>query len=277
MTTSHRISATAAEVPAALRRRPGILDRLGPTIRTTFSLSVGLVLWELIGQFVVTDRLFFEPFSAVMVALWNMAVKGTLWKDLWVSGSEYLLGFALAAVVGIFLGVFLGANKRVYEYVDPWVSALYVTPLVALTPFFILVFGIGYESKVALVFALSVFPALINTVIGIRAVDRNYLEVARSFNLSRRQVFTKVLIPASLPFIVGGLRLASGRALIGVVVGELFFSSAGVGHAIALAGQTFSTATLLAGVLIFAVSGVITTSLLRRLEVRLAPWRGMTS
>lgn len=277
MTTPRVTSASSAEVPAGLRRRPGLFERLGPTIRTTFSLGVGLVLWELIGRFVVTDRLFFEPLSNVLIALWDMGASGTLWKDLWVSGSEYLLGFALSAIVGVVLGVLLGANQRLYEYIDPWVSALYVTPLVALTPFFILVFGIGYESKVALVFALSVFPALINTVTGIRAVERNYLEVARSFALSQRQVFTKVLIPAALPFIVGGLRLASGRALIGVVVGELFFSSAGVGHAISLAGQTFSTDELLAGVLIFAVSGVITTNLLRRLEQRLAPWRAAAS
>jgi NitT/TauT family transport system permease protein len=268
---------TPDDVPPALRRRPGTTERYGPTIRKTVSLAVGLILWELIGRYVVTDRLFFEPFSRVIVALWDMGASGTLWKDLWVSGSEYLLGFGLSATVGIALGVALGANQRLYEYFDPWVSALYVTPLVALTPFFILVFGIGFESKVALVFALAVFPALINTVTGIRAVERNYLEVARSFNLSRRQVFTKVLIPAALPFIVGGLRLASGRALIGVVVGELFFSSAGVGHAIALAGQTFATAQLLAGVLLFAVSGIITTTLLRRLELKLAPWRTATS
>jgi NitT/TauT family transport system permease protein len=277
MAPSRDIPTNLVDVPPPLRRRPSAFERLGPTIRTTTSVVVGLVLWELIGRFVVTDRLFFEPLSNVLLALWNMGASGTLWKDLWVSGSEYLLGFALSAIVGVTLGVVLGANQRLYEYVDPWVSALYTTPLVALTPFFILVFGIGFESKVALVFALSVFPALINTVTGIRAVDRGYLEVARSFNLSRRQTFTKILIPAALPFIVGGLRLASGRALIGVVVGELFFSSAGVGHAIALAGQTFATAQLLAGVLIFAVSGIISTSLLRRLELRLAPWRTATS
>lgn len=264
-------------VPGALLRPPSPLERWGPTIRTIVSISVGLLIWEFVGRFVVTDRLFFEPFSRVIAALIDMATQGTLLDDLWVSGAEYLLGFVLSAVAGVVFGVVVGANQRLFEYVDPWISALYVTPLVALTPFFILVFGIGYESKVALVFALSVFPVLINTTTGIRSVDRNYLEVARAFNLSRRQTFTKVLVPASVPFIVGGLRLASGRALIGVVVGELFFSSAGVGHAIALAGQTFDTAQILAGVLIFAASGVASTALLRRLERRLAPWRTTSS
>jgi ABC-type nitrate/sulfonate/bicarbonate transport system permease component len=135
------------------------------------------------------------------------------------------------------------------------------------------VFGIGVESKAAIAFTLAVFPVLINTITGITSVDRGYLEVARSFNLRRRQIFTKVLIPASLPFIVSGLRLASGRALTGVVVGELFFASAGVGHLISLASQTFNTSRLLAGVLIFAGAGVVMTGLLRRLELRLAPWR----
>ncbi len=259
--------------PAALRRRPGLLERAGPAIRTVVSLAVGLILWELVGRYVVTDPLFFVPFSRVVNALGQMSEAGTLWRDISVSALEFGLGFGLASLIGVTLGIAIGATARVQPYVDPWISALYATPLVALTPFFILIFGIGVPSKVALVCTLSVFPALINTITGIRAVDRNYLEVARSFNLSRRMTFTKVLVPASLPFIVGGLRLASGRALIGVVVGELLFSSAGVGHAISLAAQTFNTGQLLGGVVIFALSGVLTTYLLRRVEAWLAPWR----
>ena len=259
--------------PERLRRRPGLAQRNRGVIQTGLSLAAGLVLWEIVGRFLVTDPLFFVPFSRVLEALWQLAANGSLWRHVWVSTVEFTLGFLLAALIGTVLGIVIGASRQIYALADPWISALYATPLVALTPFFILIFGIGLESKVALVFTVAVFPALINTIVGIRAVDRNYLEVARSFNLSRRQTFTKVLIPAGLPFIVGGLRLASGRGLIGVVVGELFFSNAGVGHVLSLSAQTFNTAQLFAGVLIFALAGVLMNELIGRLEARLAPWR----
>lgn len=269
--TMERVAAGAP--PAALTRRPGALERAGPALRTGVSLVAGLLIWEFIGRFVVTDPLFFVPFSTVISAFGQFVAGGKLLNDLYVSGSEFVFGFLLASIVGVALGIAVGTSPRIQPYVDPWISAFNATPLVALTPFFILVFGIGVTSKVALVFTLSVFSILINTITGIGAVDRHYLEVARSFNLSRMQTFRKVLIPASLPFIVGGLRIASGRALIGVVVGELLFSSAGIGHEISLAAQTFNTGQLLAMVVIFAVAGVLTNYLLRRLEAWLAPWR----
>jgi NitT/TauT family transport system permease protein len=234
------------------------------------------VIWELVGRFAVTDQLFFVPFSDVMVALSKLATSGELPKHLYYSGAEFGGGFGLAAVVGVPCGIAIGASKRLNDYTDPIISALYATPLVALTPFYILAFGIGITSKIALAFTLAVFPVIINTATGIQVIDRGYKEVASAFRLSRRQKFVKLLIPASLPYIISGLRLAAGRALIGVVVGELFFASAGVGYLISISAQTFDTATLLAGVVIFAVAGVIVSSSLRWLERKLSPWRQET-
>ena len=271
MTTTPRTVSAPAAPPRT--ERPTYLRRHRAKVRVAVSLAVGLVLWELIGRFVVTNRLFFVPLSSVLAALGDLATGQDLAYNLWVSGSEFLIGFLLAGVAGIVLGVVIGSSRRLTEYLDPWISFFYATPLVALTPFFILIFGIGLQSKAAIAFTMAVFPVLINSIAGIQAVERNYLEVARSFHLSRQQVFTKVLVPASLPFLVSGLRLASGRALIGVVVGELLFSSAGIGHIISLSAQTFDTAQLLAGVLIFAIAGVVMNALLKRLEEHLAPWR----
>ncbi len=259
--------------PAAGQQRPTLFQRHQTTIRTAVSLLAGLALWEVVGQYIVTDRLFFVPFTHVLASLRELVTGGTLAKHLYVSGLEFGVGFALAAAVGIVLGILMGSSRWLHQFLDPWVSVLYATPLVALTPFFILVFGIGVESKMALVFTLAVFPVLINTFTGIRSVERNYLEVAHSFSATQGQIFVKVLIPSSVPFIISGLRLASGRALIGVVVGELLFSNAGVGHLLSISAQTFNTAQLFAGVLIFALAGLLATSLLKRLEAWLAPWR----
>jgi NitT/TauT family transport system permease protein len=134
-------------------------------------------------------------------------------------------------------------------------------------------FGVGLESKVALVFSVSVFPIIVNTFAGVYSADAGLVEVARSFNATRLQVLFKVLIPFSLSYIVTGLRLGVGRGLTGVVVGEFFFANAGLGFLVALAGQTFNTSLLFAGVLVFAAAGVAITGGLKWLEGKLAPWR----
>lgn len=237
------------------------------------SLATGLLIWEIVGRFIITNRLFFAPFSMVMQNLIELFADGTIYYHLYVSGSEFLIGYFLAIVIGVLVGILMGVSEPLATFLDPWVSALYATPLVALTPLFILVFGIGVESKAALVFTLAVFPVLISTYSGMLSVEKNYLDVADSFSASSLQKVFKVLIPGALPFMISGFRLAVGKALTAVVVGELFFSSAGVGHLISISTQTFNSPRLFACVLLFALSGVLLTALLYWLEQRLAPWR----
>ncbi len=186
---------------------------------------------------------------------------------------ERLWGFLLAAAIGIVLGILIATSDTVHDFVDPWISALYSTPTVALAPLFIVIFGIDTPSKIAVVFLLAVFPIVINTATGIRATDNVYLEAARSFCASRNQIFTKVLIPSALPFIVAGLRLGIGRGLVGVVVGELFGARGGLGFLILTSSQVFDTAGLWVGVFVLAGTGILSVLLLQKLERRMAPWR----
>ncbi len=242
-------------------------------IRPLLSVIGGFVLWEILARTVITNRLVMVPFSAVIETIGTIARSGELWKNLYVSLAEFFLGFCLAAIVGVFLGFLTGTSTRLREYLEPLVSALYATPLVALIPFFIIVLGIGIASKLALVFTVAVFPIMINTQVGILAVERNFLEVASSFRASRFQIFFKVQLPAAIPLIISGLRLGVGRALTGVVVGELFFATAGLGFMISIASQTYDTAKVYAGVLLFSLAGVLAIGLLEHLEKRMAPWR----
>ena len=241
--------------------------------RAVVSIIGGLILWEVLARTVLTNRLVIVPLSTVLDALWVSLRTGELWKNLYVSLLEFVLGFGLAAVVGIFLGFLTGSNRAIREHLEPLISALYATPLVALIPFYILIFGIQLASKVALVFTIAVFPILINTQAGLLGVERNLLEVAESFRATRRQIFFKVQLPAAIPFIVSGLRLGVGRALTGVVVGELFFATAGLGFMISIAAQGFDTAKVLLGVLLFALAGVAAIAILQAFEKRMAPWR----
>lgn len=242
-------------------------------IRSAISVIGGFALWEIVARTVLTNRLVLIPFSTVVETFWTLARSGTLWKDIYVSLAEFLLGFALAAVAGVFLGFLTGTSTAAREYLDPLVSALYAAPLVALIPFYILIFGIQLASKVALVFTVSVFPIIINTQAGVLSVERNLLDVAASFRASRLQIFYKVQVPAAIPFIISGIRLGVGRALTGVVVGELFFATAGVGFMISIASQNFDTARVFLGVFIFSLTGAVAVALLQNIERRLAPWR----
>lgn len=231
------------------------------------------IAWELAARCGVRDERILAPFSDVVRALIRLFVSGEIWKHLSITGYEFALGFILASFAGIAVGLLMGTVELVREYLDPWISGLYAAPLIALAPFYIMFFGVGTSAKVALVFTVVFFPVVVNTFTGICSVDPGMIEVARSFNASRAQVLFKVLIPFSLSYIVTGLRLGVGRGLTGVVVGEFFFANAGLGFLVALAGQTFNTPLLFAGVLVFAAAGVVLIGGLRRLEQKLAPWR----
>lgn len=241
-------------------------------------LAVSILLaWEIAGRTIFANSLFIGPFSEVVAALYEWFRTGFIWPHLRTSMAELIIGFAISAVVGVMIGVILGSSNRLYTLLNPWVGILYVTPMVAITPVFILAFGIGIASKVALIISLAVFPIIVNTSAGFRSVDKRYLELAASFNASRRDLAFKIRLPASLPFILSGLRLGSGRAVIGVVVGEFFLAREGVGYLIAQASATFATADLFAGVIIFGLIGLSFFYTFEVLERRVAPWREIGS
>jgi ABC-type nitrate/sulfonate/bicarbonate transport system permease component len=242
------------------------------TLRGLFSLLVVAAVWEIAGR---TGRwpLILAPISDIWSKFLQLAASGELVRHILVSLNEFIVGFAIAAVFGILLGIVIASSKSAKDFIDPWVSAVYATPTVALAPLFIFVFGIDAPSKMAVVFLLAVFPIVINTATGITSTDRIYIEAARSFSASKRQIFTKVLIPSALPFIVAGLRLGIGRGLVGVVVGEFIGARAGLGYLIFKSSQGFQIDAMWVGVFLLAGTGVLAVSILQRVERRMAPWR----
>ena len=260
-----RLVASMPEPPEASTRRS--------RRRAIASIIIGMLLWEFVGRFVVTSPILFAPLSKVLVAGWSLFLSGDLVRHVAVSALEFAIGFGLATVLGIALGFAMATSRAVQDSLDPWVSFFYSSPLVALIPFFILVFGVGIASKIAIIFLVSIFPILLNAFAGIRAADETLLEVGAAFNFTRWQIFQKILVPAALPYIVVGLRLGIGRALTGVVVAELFGSTAGLGWLIGTAGQSFDTPTVLFGVLMFSFFGVAMVEGLKWIERAVAPWR----
>jgi NitT/TauT family transport system permease protein len=242
------------------------------TARGLLSLLIVGLAWEIAGR---SGRwpLLLAPLSDIWVKFVQLTVTGELTRHVLVSLNEFFVGFALAAVVGIGLGIAIASSDTARDFIDPWVSAVYATPTVALAPLFIFIFGIDAPSKMAVVFLLAVFPIVINTATGMRSTDQVYIEAARSFSANRAQIFTKVLIPSALPFIVAGLRLGIGRGLVGVVVGEFIGARAGLGYLIFRSSQGFQIDAMWVGVFLLAGTGVLAVIVLQNVERRLAPWR----
>ncbi len=269
----HRLATRSLDAPGSLTGWRGFASRHRAPVRGGLGVVLVILLWEIVARYGIHDERILAPFSRTLGALLGLVRTGEIWRHAATSGAEFLLGFALAAVAGVVVGFLMGTARVVRAYLTPWVSGLYSAPLVALAPLYIMFFGIGAAAKVALVFTVVFFPVAITTFAGVSSIDAGFIEVAHSFGASRRHIFVKVLFPHSLPYIVAGLRLGVGRGLTGVVVAEFFFASAGLGFLVALAGQTFNSALLFAGVLIFAGAGVALTEMLKHVELKLAPWR----
>jgi NitT/TauT family transport system permease protein len=236
------------------------------------AIVVFLALWELLPGLGLVKPLFTSSPSRMLPAAAWLLDHG-LWNDLYVSGLEFGAGFALAAVVGIPLGFLLGWYSSMNAVLDVFVQALNATPRVALAPLLIIWLGLGLAAKVAVVFLVAFIPILVSTRASIRHLPPALVQCARAFGARDRQIFLTVALPASVPGIVTGLRLAVGQALVGMVVAELITSTAGIGHIIEVASGTFQTDKVFVAILILAGFGIILSKLLEGLEAHFETWR----
>jgi len=242
-------------------------------IISTISILAFLTLWEAVVTFFkFLDPLFVSSPSLVLAAGRDMVVSGEIFRHAGVTLQNLTIGFILAAIVGNLAGVAMGRMKY-FDYAGtPFVDALNSVPRIAFLPLIIIWFGIGIWSKVVLVFLGAIFPMLINAYEGVRGTDPKLIEAAKAYGATETDIFFKVVMHASIPFIVAGLRQGMGRALISVVVAEFFASNAGLGYLIQFSGATFRTGHLFVAVLVVALFGILATYGIRASEKRIAPW-----
>ena len=265
---------TTAPAPApAPVRRTSFYQRHEGLILSSLTAVLLLAVWEFCWQIKLISPLFFSGPSAIAVKFVELVRNGQLAKDIAYSGGNYLIGLALALVVGVPLGIVLGWYRRALLAFDPLISALYATPRIALYPLIIIWFGIGSGSKVFIVFISAVLPILVNTIAGVRNIDADLLRAARAFCARDRQIFITVALPSSVPFILTGVRQAVAHGLIGVVIAEITAGSEGIGYMIAYAGQMFATDALMVGVLVTALAGMLLTSIAARIQRHFERWR----
>jgi ABC-type nitrate/sulfonate/bicarbonate transport system permease component len=237
-------------------------------------VTIFLIIWELVGNvFQLINPMFMSAPSLIAKAAIDLFASGEIYNDLYISGTELLGGYLLSAVVAIPFGIMVGWYKKMSYIFDPFINAMNATPRVALLPLVIIWLGIGILSKVGIIFLGAVFPILINSRDGVKTTPLNLLNAARSFGASEWMIFKAVVLPSTIPFILSGLRQGLGRAIVGVMVGELYAATAGIGFMITVAGATFQTDKVFVGVLVFALTGMIGTEILAKVEKRFDKWR----
>jgi NitT/TauT family transport system permease protein len=257
--------AASARVSRWRRLRPGDWAvRVG-------AIALVLGVWELYGP--ALNKLILRPPSDIFRAFFELVANGELADAMSQSFRELFGGLAVALVVGLVLGIASGRWRFVFNAIDPLVSALYSVPAVALIPLLPVAFrSIGDPPRIAAVALFAVFPILINTQQGVRNVDRQLLEVARSFNTSERRLWTDVIVPSATPYVLAGVRLAIGRGLIGMIVAEFFIGLVGLGYLIISYENVFRIDRMFVPVIVVATMGVLLMGLVQWVEGRIAPW-----
>lgn len=232
-----------------------------------------LVLWETTAQL----GLYRKSLLSTPSAIWRVATadiaNGALWPHVSTSLEEFAIGFVLSLAIGIPLGLLIGWFRRVDHLLSGLLAGLNAMPHVALIPLIILVAGIELESKVIVVFLWTFFAVVVTTFNGVHATARKHLEITRSFGGSDWLAFRSVVLPSTLPFIISGVRIASGRALVGVVSAEFLAANQGLGFYISLYGTFLDTARVMLGIIIFGIMGVVIGELVRLIERRFEAWR----
>ncbi len=286
--TSAALSATPASPPSHLRPIPPrsvprrVWDRIGWNVALFLEIVAIIVLVQIMaGGLTIFDVVVVSPlvnpeFTPPPTAIWDafarLAERNLLIDNIWFSLSNFAIGFVLAAIVGILLGLALGTISTVRTLVGPVVWIAYSTPRVALAPLIVMWLGFGAESKIVVIFLMAVFPIIINVWVGASSVDQTLLRAGRVFGASNVQLYRKVTLPYILPYTLTGLRLGIARGLIGVVIAEFIGSAAGVGYMIRLLSSEFDIAGALALTIVLMITANVAMILLDLIRRRLAPW-----
>ncbi len=244
-----------------------------PAVRQSAAIIAFLLLWELAPRLGLINRTFLPPFSEVIAKGAEYALAGKLLPQILVSLGRAAGGFGLGVVIAIPLGILLGWYKPLESYLNPLLQLLRQTNPVSLFPVFILLFGIGYTTNIAIIFWVVVWPILLGTVNGVRQVDPSLVKYARSVDLPSSKLFLKVVLPSAVPSIITGMRLAATYSFLMLVVSEMVGASSGLGYLIVNAQYLMSIHLLYVGVIVLALLGILSNWGLVTLERRLTAWK----
>ncbi|MFE7742017.1 ABC transporter permease [Nocardia sp. NPDC057455] len=264
----------APAAPTFVTRAVRVVSRLAWRVfKPTIVIALFLLLWQLAPTFGLVDEVFLPPFSTVLQAFADLVASGEMWTHISASLNRSLVGYTLALAAGIPVGIAIAWYKPVADFLNPILELFRNTAALALLPVFLLILGIGETSKVAIVVYASFFPILLNTITGVRTVDPLLVKSAASLGFSPLRLFQKVILPAALPSIFTGLRMAAASSILVLLAAEMFGARAGLGYLITAAQQNFAIPNMYAGILAISLLGLGFNGLLVALERRLSRWR----
>jgi ABC-type nitrate/sulfonate/bicarbonate transport system permease component len=238
---------------------------------TTASITFVLIVWEIFGRDI--NPIFGSYPTAIAAAFWELLVTGQLQSALYESLRPFVLGYCLAIVFGVPLGLIIGRFRVAEAALGIYITAGYAMPLVALVPLLVLWLGLGFAVKVSVVFLMALFPITINTWLGVTAVPKSLIEVGKSFVAPDIVILRRIILPATLPYIMAGIRLAVGRAVVAMVIAEFFTTISGLGAVIINSANNFDTATMFVPIIILMVMAIGLNSLIGFIESKVAPWQ----
>ncbi|MEU1544745.1 ABC transporter permease [Nocardia sp. NPDC005745] len=264
----------AEPAPTALTKTLRAVGRFAWRVfKPTVVIALFLLLWQLAPTLGLVDEVFLPPFSVVAQAFADLVASGEMWTHISASLNRSLAGYSLALVAGIPVGIAIAWYKPVADFLNPILELFRNTAALALLPVFLLILGIGETSKVAIVVYASFFPILLNTITGVRTVDPLLVKSAASLGFSPLRLFQKVILPAALPSIFTGLRMAAASSILVLLAAEMFGARAGLGYLITAAQQNFAIPNMYAGILAISLLGLGFNGVLVTLERRLSRWR----
>ncbi|MFI8890402.1 ABC transporter permease [Streptomyces paradoxus] len=250
------------------------LASLKSTAITIVNLALFFALWELVARAELLNPLFFPQASDIFSAMWTGFADGTIGPQLWHSLSNLLTGLVVSALIGIPVGLLMGASRTADLVLSPYVWAMVSLPRVALIPLLILILGFGNSMQLTIIILSAVFPIMVNCMAGVKTVDPSLIRAGKVLGASRVQLYRKIVLPFTLPFVISGINQGIARGLVGMLIGELLGGSGeGLGFLLNRAGDNFDSATMYAILIILAVMSVGLVQSMNVLERRAAPWR----
>lgn len=268
------VTSRKADGPVGLAAGGTVLSAAYRMWRSTVALVLFLLVWEVVPRVGVVDRLFLPPPSVVAVTWWELALNGQLWEHLGASVARSSSGFGIAVVLAVPLGVLIGWYRPVGELLNPLLEVFRNTAALALLPVFVLLLGLGESSKVSLIAFACTWPILLNTISAVKSVDPLLIKSARSLGFSPLPLFRKVVLPASVPSVFTGIRLAGANSILVLVAAEMVGARAGLGYLINMSQYNFQVPEMYAGIVTISLLGVGFNQVLVSVERRLSRWRG---
>jgi NitT/TauT family transport system permease protein len=259
-----------------------VWGRSSPFLVTVLNLTAFFCLWELFARSGIVSPLFFPKASSMFAALWDglthsappgAVVSGSIRDHLFYTLTNLGIGLVIACAIGIPAGLLMGGNKYIEKILSPYVWALASLPRIALVPLFILFLGFAIKMQITIIVLSAVFPIIINSWAGVKTTDKSLLAAAKVFGASRRELYVKVVLPYTLPFIISGIQQGVGRGLVGVIIAEIFGGSNGLGYLVKRSADTFDSALMYAVLFLLVVVSLTLVQFTRWLEAYVAPWR----